>query len=955
MVAGIVTERSAACCRFASTLAKPGYPAPVTQAAQLPSGTITLLFTDIQGSTRLWEAEPGPMAAALRRHDEILRAAIEEASGYVFKTVGDAFCAAFATAPAAAEAALAAQRDLRSEAWPTSRPIAVRMGLHTGVCEERDGDYFGPVVNRAARLEAVAHGGQVLVSGATAELLAGALPGATELRDLGLHRLKDLGRAEQVFQLDAPPLPSSFPPLASLDNPELPNNLPILLSAFVGREAELSHVRELVSSSRLVTLTGAGGSGKTRLALQAAAEQIGRAPDGVWLVELASLTDGGQIDGAVAAALGIQDQAGPLQAEALIRAMTAQDALIVLDNCEHLIDDAAKFCEQVIRRCPRLKILATSREPLGIDGERVYRVPSLSLPGDVETAGEVAASDAVRLFAERARDSGFILDGQSAPLVATICRRLDGIPLALELAAARLASMSLKQISDRLDQRFRLLTGGARNAMPRQQTLQATVEWSFGLLSRRERDTLARLSVFAGGFDLDAAEALCTSETVDEFDVADLLGSLVDKSLVVADHAAGSVRYRLLETIRQYGAQELLRAEGDEAVLALRTRHAEFYLSLAQRAAPALIGHGQREWLRRLDAEWDNLRATFAHLTAEERADDVLRLAVAIDRFAITRVRVDVLSYLRTAIDQPGATASVLLAQAMSVAAAFIEMFYRTDAAEMAAFRTYGERALAMARALGDRRAEATAISRLVESAYISGDTATGRALAEQGVAIARELGDVQLLGEQLQNLGLETADEETTRRIRLEALACFRQSGDDMLACNMLSQLFSLELHAGRIEEGTPHLEAAAALAEQVGGDLLLYYVRANLSLLRLVQGRYAEAAPLVRSCLLLSRRLGSGLNSGELIFAAACCAAWEGDYLRAARLHGAGDVDIKASLEIRTINWSRPEQELREREQSKLQELLGQPAYWDAYRSGAQLPLEQAQDLALGRDSAD
>jgi len=927
----------------------------VTLPARFPSGTVTLLFTDIQGSTRLWEAEPEHMATALRRHDEILRAAIEGTNGYVFKTVGDAFCAAFATAPAAAEAVVAAQRELGAQTWPTSRPISVRMGLHTGVCEERDGDYFGPVVNRAARLEAVAHGGQVLVSGATAELLSGALPGGTGLRDLGLHRLKDLGRAEQVFQLEAPDLPGSFPPLASLDNPELPNNLPILLSAFVGREAELARVRELVSSSRLVTLTGAGGSGKTRLAAQAAAEQIGRAPDGVWLVELASLTDGEQIPGAIAAVLGIQDQTGPALAEAVTKALTAQDTLIVLDNCEHLIDAAAKFCEQVIRRCAHVRILATSREPLGIDGERVYRVPSLSLPGDVETVEELTTSDAVRLFAERARDSGFVLNRQSAPLVATICRRLDGIPLALELAAARLSSMSLTQVSDRLDQRFRLLTGGARNALPRQQTLQATVEWSFSLLGQRERDTLARLSVFAGSFDLDAAEALCTSDTVDEFDVADILGSLVGKSLVVADHTAGSVRYRLLETIRQYGGQELLRAAGDEAVLALRTRHAEFYLGLAQRGAPALIGHGQREWLRRLDAEWDNLRATFAHLAAEKRADDVLRLGVAIERFVITRAQVDVLSYLRPAIDQPGATPSVLLAEAMTVASQLIELFHRTDAAEVVAARAYAEQALAMARALGDRRAEARSISRLVESTYISGDLATGRALAEQGAAIARELGDVQLLGEQLQSLGLDGVDEETTRRMRLgEALACFRQSGDDLLTCTTLSQLFSLELHAGRLEEANALLEEAAALAEHVGGDLMHYYVRGNLALLRLIQGRYADAAPLVRGSILLSRRLGPGVGGGEMIFAAACCAAWEGDYLRAARLHGAGDADIETSLQFRMIKWSQAEQELREREQRRLQELLGTAAYQNAYRSGAQLTLEQAQDLALGRDSA-
>jgi len=926
----------------------------VTQSAQLPSGTVTLLFTDIQGSTRLWEAEPAQMAAALRRHDEILRAAIEGAGGYVFKTVGDAFCAAFATALAAVEAAAAAQRELGAEAWPTSRPITVRMGLHTGVCDERDGDYFGPAVNRAARLEAVANGGQVLVSGATAELLSGALPGGTGLRDLGLHRLKDLGRAEQVFQLEAPHLASSFAPLASLDNPELPNNLPMLLSAFVGRDAELARVRELVTSARLVTLTGAGGSGKTRLALQAAAEQIGRAPDGVWLVELAPLTDGGQIGSAVAAALGIQDQAGPVQAEPLIRTLTAQDTLVVLDNCEHLIDDAAKFCEQVMRRCPRVRILATSREPLGIDGERIYRVPSLSLPGQVETIEDVTASDAVRLFAERARDSGFMLDPQSAPLVATICRRLDGIPLALELAAARLSSMSLKQVSERLDQRFRLLTGGARNAMPRQQTLQATVEWSFGLLADAERDALRRLSVFAGGFDLDAAEALCTTQTVDAFDVADLLGSLVDKSLVVADRSAGSVRYRLLETIRQFAAQDLLRAVGDDAVLALRTLHADYYLRLAQAAGPHLVGHAQAEWMRRLDTEWDNVRAAFGHFTAEDRTDDVIRLTIPLLRFTLTRGHVEVFDYARPAIDKLGAAPSALLANGLVTTAQVMSMLVRGDPAQMAAARHYAERALAMARDLGDLHTEARGLGMLAELLEIDGDQRGARELAEGGVGIARELGDVQLLAELLQVLGFVASDPAERFLIHRESLDCCRRCGDDLLTASELNHLSGLALGAGRLDESLAYLEEYTRLFDEVGGDLTAYVARGNLAVIRLIQGRHAEAVPLVRTCLRLKRRLGPGFAAGELIFIAACCAAWEGDLVRAARLHGAGDRDIAASLENRSINWPDVEQQLREREQAGLRELLGAAAYRDAYESGAQLSAEEALDLALARESA-
>ncbi len=928
----------------------------MSEPARIPSGTVTLLFTDIEGSTRLWEAEPEPMTAALRRHDAIVRSAVEGATGYVFKTVGDAFCAAFSTPQAAALAALTAQRGLADEQWPTSRPIRVRMGLHTGACEERDRDYFGPVVNRAARLEAAAHGGQVLVSGATAELLAGSLPDGVGLHDLGLHRLKDLGRPEQVFQLMAGFLQASFPPLASLDNPELPNNLPTLVSAFVGREAELAEVRELVRSARLVTLTGAGGSGKTRLALQAAAEQIGKIPDGVWLAELASLIDGGQIPYAVAVALGIQDQGGPQLAATVSAALADQDTLILLDNCEHLIDAAAKFCDELIRHCPKVRFLATSREPLGIDGERIYRVPSLSLPAaDADTAEGVAHSDAVLLFTERARaiQPDFVLDGQSAQLAATICRRLDGIPLALELAAARLSSMSLAQIAARLDQRFRLLTGGSRNAMPRQQTLQATVDWSFGLLTAAERSTLTRLSVFAGGFDLEAAEAVCGSEDVDALDVLDLLGSLVAKSLVIADHSPDSVRYRMLETIRQYSAQELLRAEGDEEVLRIRDLHAAYYLTLAQAGAPALSGHGQRDWLHRFDTECDNLRVLFQHLAAEDRADDLMRLVVWLNRFILTRGHVEVLGYVRPVLDRTDPPPSALLAEAMGACARLLGILGRNDADDLAAARTYAERALGLARAVGDRHAEAQALGQLMASSYADGDMAASRVFAERALAIARELGNLQLIAECLQMVGSTATDPAERRRLHSEALALAREVGDVLLEASELDSLFSLELHAGRIEEASPYLEQSAALAELIGGDFIVHFTHSNLALLRLIQGQTAEAAPLIRGALLFGRRMGPGIVLGEMVFAAACVAAWQGELERAARLFGAGDVDIDAGLAMRTILWSPAEQSLREREQGRVRELLGDAGYQAAYAAGARLTPAEARDLALGRQA--
>jgi predicted ATPase/class 3 adenylate cyclase len=919
----------------------------------IPSGTVTLLFTDIEGSTRLWEAEPDSMAAALRRHDRIVTSAIEQAGGYVFKTVGDAFCAAFWTAPAALTAALSAQHALGAQDWPTSRPVRVRMGLHSGVCEERDGDYFGPVVNRAARLEAVAHGGQVLLSGATAELLSDTLPAGVALRDLGSHRLKDLGRPEQVFQVEADFLAASFPPLASLDNPELPNNLPSLLSAFIGRDRELAEIRELARSSRLVTLTGAGGSGKTRLALQAAAELVGRTADGVWLVELAPVTAGEQIPGAVAALLGLGGHGEPTLGT-VTDALSSQDVLILLDNCEHVIDAAAKFCDDVIRHCPRVRILATSREPLGIDGERLYRVPSLSLPtSDAQTAADLADCDAVELFTERAsaHDPGFALTDSVAPLVATICRRLDGIPLALELAAARLSSMSVQHVCERLDQRFRLLTGGSRNAMPRQQTLQATVDWSFSLLTPAERQTLSRLSVFAGGFELEAAEAICATETVDAFDVVDLLGSLVSKSLVMADRAGGAVRYRLLETIRQYSAQELLRACDAADVLAIRRQHAEYYLQLAEAAAPQLTGYGQGEWLRRLDQDSDNLRAAVTYLESEGRVADVLRMVVALERFVVSRMHTAMLAPARRAVDDPGVGPSTVLGKALATVAMLILVFRHKEASELPAARGYAERALAIAAEVGDRRLETRSLNLLAAVCQRQHDMDALRQLAEQSTAIAREIGDVQLLGDQLSLLAFAAESPDECRPISLEALACFRQCGDEMSASTVLHQLSANDLRAGLVDEASARLEESLEIAEQLSADLFIYFKRSDLGMIRLIQGRHADAAPLARWCLQVARRLGVGVDASEPLLCAAYCTGWQGDHVRAATLLGAADADVAAALKVGTIQMTAPEQEMRERETRALRRAMGEAEFEVAYRAGSMLSPVQAIELVLSQ----
>ena len=471
-----------------------------------PTGRVTLLFTDIEGSTRLWEAQPDVMPGVLARHDELLRSVIEDSSGYVFKTVGDAFCAAFDHADQAVRAALRAQQDLSMARWPDGVALRVRMALHSGTCDERDGDYFGPTVNRAARLEAVAHGGQIVLSGATAEVVRSRLPDGFHLLDLGEHRLKDLGQPEHVYQLTAVDSDQEFPPLRSLDDPVLRHNLPAQLATFIGRERELVDLRGRVDRARLVTVTGAGGSGKTRLALQVAADVLDGYADGVWLVELATTLDGGDVARTVSDVLGVALRPGQPVIEELVDALVPQQVLVVLDNCEHVVDACAQVAVAILRRCRGVHVLVTSREPLGVTGEDIYRVPSLSLP-EGDDLSDVEDSDAMALFVERARSQGVepIVDENSARLLRSVCQRLDGMPLAIELAAARMRALSLADVHDLLDQRFRLLTGGNRGALERQQTLRATVDWSYRLLTPDEQSVVRRLSIFAEDFDLEAA------------------------------------------------------------------------------------------------------------------------------------------------------------------------------------------------------------------------------------------------------------------------------------------------------------------------------------------------------------------------------------------------------------------------------------------------------------------
>jgi len=536
-----------------ATHVKPGRP-----AAERPTGTVTFLFSDIEGSTVRWERDREAMAGALARHDALMRAALEARGAHVFKTMGDAFCTAFAMPLDAVAAALDAQRALAGEDFSAVEELRVRMALHVGSAHERDGDYFGPAVNRVARLLAAGHGGQVLLSGACMELLDGALPPECSLRDLGEHRLKDLAQPERIYQLLVPDLIADFPPLRSLEH--LSNNLPAQITSFIGREAEIAEINALIEQRRLVTLVGAGGVGKTRLSLHVAADRIGDFSDGVWFIELAPLSKGEYIPTNVAQALGIKLPSEGDSVENLAHALKGKDALLVFDNCEHLIEPTARAISAILRVAPRIKILASSRQGLAVTGEAMYHVPSL----DLRTGAA--------LFVERARaaNAAFSLSDDNAPVIAEICRRLDGIPLAIELAAARVKMLGVKPLRDRLDERFRLLTGGGRDVLPRQQTLRATIDWSHELLDERERMLFRRLAIFVDGFVLEGAVAVGSDGNLDELDAFDVLASLVNKSLVLAEPHGDAVRYRLLESTRAYALEKLDTVRGERDVVAGR-------------------------------------------------------------------------------------------------------------------------------------------------------------------------------------------------------------------------------------------------------------------------------------------------------------------------------------------------------------------------------------------------
>ena len=824
----------------------------------LPHGTVTFLFTDIEGSTRLWERHPEGMALALARHDALLRETIERNEGVVFSKAGDAFCAAFATAGAALAAAYEGTRALVCEPWPANARIAVRMALHTGIAEMRDGDYFGQPLNRAARLLAAGHGGQVLLSAAAHERARDHLPSGITLRDMGERRLKDLVRPERVYQAVLRGLPADFPPLKTLD--ARAHNLPVQSTSFVGREREMHDVKALLRASRLVTLTGSGGAGKTRLALQVGADQIDDFADGVWLVELAPLADPRLVPQELASVFGVREEAGVELSSTLVNALKDKELLLLLDNCEHVVEASAGLCDALLAGCARVRILATSREALRVRGEATFRVPSLAIPDPVANipVESLAQYPAARLFIDRAAavQSSFRVDDRNADGIASICYHLDGIPLAIELAAARVRSMSIHDINERLDERFRLLTGGARTALPRQQTLRAAIEWSYNLLSAAERALLRRLSVFSGGSTLVAAEQVCCGEGVDAPQVLDLLTALVDKSLLLMEERQATTRYRFLETVQQY-ARDRLRDEDEES--RWRSRHLAHFLVLAKEAEPQLTGKDQHAWLDRLEAEHDNLRAALMHASSAG-ADRVsgLRLAAAISWFWYVR---GYLAEGRSWLLAMVAAVPEGAADDVRASALFAAGRLAWQQGDYAAAHALHERSLAIRRLLGDQNGVANSLGALGLIAKEQNQYERARALQEESLSIHRELGNRRGIAVALGNLGIVSmvvGHFSDARAQHAESLEIFRALGDQHAIAMALHCIGDVAFKEADYVTAQALQEQSLAIRRELGDRRGVAMALGNLGLTIAAQGDHARARSLQEESLEIRRALG-------------------------------------------------------------------------------------------------
>ncbi len=873
-------------------------PATNKPPPSLPTGTVTFLFTDIEGSTQLLDHLHDRYATVLADQRDILRAAFARSSGHEVDTQGDSFFVAFARATDAIGAVVDSQRALAAHHWAEGATVRVRMGLHTGEPRLTSTGYVGLDVHRAARICAAGHGGQVLLSLTTRDLVENELAPGITLHDLGEHRLKDLKVPTHLFQLVIPDLPSDFPPLKTLDTQ--PNNLPTQPTALIGREQEVATLRQVLlrPDVRLVTLTGAGGSGKTRLGLQVGAELLDDFSDGVFFVALSPIGDPTLVVSTIAQTLGVRETEGQSLLEQVQEHLHARHLLLLLDNFEQVVSAAPRVAE-LLASCPKLKVLVTSREPLHLRGEKEFAVPPLALPDPKHIPSLDALSQyaAVELFIQRALDvkTDFSVTNETAPAIAEICYRLDGLPLALELAAARIKLLPPQAMLARLQQRLKFLTAGARDLPARQQTLRSAIDWSYDLLDEAEKKLFRRLAVFVGGCTFEAAEAVSHAAADPGIEIFDGLASLVNKSLLRQQETArGEPRFVMLETIREYALERLERSGEVEAI---RRRHADFFLRLSEESELRLLSADRSLWVERLEAEHDNFRAVLAwSLATGENAEIGLRLAGALGWFWNQRgYQSEGREWLERTLSSTGAAGSIL-ARAQGL---FSVGYMTLEQGEFAASRSALLESMAIWRELGDKRGLARSLLFLGTGTIFQGDDVAANAWLGESVALFREVGDKWGLAHALFGWGLAAhahGDGAAARARFEESLLLWRETGDKWGISNPLTGLGRVALMEGDYATARILLEKSLVLRREAGDKWLTAHSLQVLGILARAQQDYARAASLFGEALTLFKETGGKQGIALCLAGFAGLAGAQGRPIRAARLFGAAEALVES-----------------------------------------------------------
>ncbi|MBX7042077.1 MAG: tetratricopeptide repeat protein [Ignavibacteria bacterium] len=852
---------------------------------EAPTGVVSFLFSDVEGSTRLAQLHPQSVPDALAVQHNLIRQAVEMHSGFIFKSVGDSVCCAFSSPADAVKAAVDAQKAITSASWKDA-VIKVRMGIHCGEAAWNGSDYTGYVtLARTQRIMSSASGEQIVTSGIVYSEAADLLPSSVSFRELGERRLKDLNQPVRLYQVCAEGLKEEFPPLNTLD--ARPNNLPFQLSRFVGREKEKEDIKDLLKTHPLLTLFGAGGTGKTRLALQAAAEIIDEFEGGIWFVELATVSEPEYVVPEIMSSLGLSSDGKSAPSDILKNYLREKEILIILDNCEHLINETAGIAQQLLSSCPKLKILASSREALKIGGERTYHLPSMSLP-DVRKnydSESLSQFESVQLFIDRSLSVNpkFEVSNENAPAVAQLCNDLDGIPLAIELAAARMNVLSVEKILERLSDRFKLLTGGKRTSLPRQQTLKALIDWSYGLLSDYEKLLFARLSVFQGGWKLEAAEAICSAEPVDEIEVLDLMSNLIDKSLIKSSDSESEMRYSMLETIRQYSKSALAASPEEKETM---RRHFGYFSGLVSDSEEKLTGRRQRECLHMIDADYENIREALKW-AIEECPAEGLKMAISLGKYWELRGNFsEGCTYLEKALSCNDEAEPLIRARALYLAGFFLTYLASHHEAEM-----YLQDAMKIFRDLGEREGEVLCLVMLGNVKLVDGKLEVMEELTREGLKTARQLGNKLLTALCLRYLAagrMYQGNYQESAEMAEECLAIYRESGDEIQIAKIINNIGAIEYLAANYDKAIETWEECLRLRRGLGDRHGIAMSLTNLGSAFSMIKDYDTAEKLLYQSIEMFRELGdrriyvNPLNTLGLI------ANDRGEYLRALGIYG-------------------------------------------------------------------